>query len=326
MRRTVAESMLELVGGTPLVPLRRLGRAPDDFERGGRAEVLAKIEAWNPSGSSMDRIARALAERAIAEGRLAPGGTVVTASSGDFGVALALFAAEHGFRCVVAMPESMSLERRLLVRSYGAELVLTAPEEQIEGAIRRAQELAVEKSATLLEPYGDAGNAEEHGRSTAEEILTALAGRVPDAFVAGIGSGGTLVGVGRVLRARFGKAITIVGVEPASSATVSRGERGPTKIQGLGPGLVPPAYDPSVVDAVRTVSDRAAWDTKTALATREGLLVGISSGAVAAVALALAEELGEGKIVVTVFPDNGERDFSLATFFEEPPDERGAPA
>lgn len=305
------EDILELVGSTPLVRLRRLGRETP------RAEVWAKTEQANPGGSVKDRIAVEMLDAAVREGKLLPGGTVIEATSGNTGIALALACAVRGHRCILTMPESMSLERRQLLVAYGAEVVLTPEGDQMEGAVRRALELAAETPGAFVpSQFDNPANPDAHARGTAVEIARAMFGLSLDAFVAGVGTGGTISGVARALR-HGAPAPRIIAVEPVQSATISRGERGPTKIQGLAAGFVPRNYDPTVVDEVRTVSDADAWAAKTALATREGLLVGISAGANVAVALEVARELGPGKNVVTVLCDTGERYFSLGAFFAE---------
>jgi cysteine synthase A len=307
----VVDDVLALVGATPLVRLRRLGE-------GGRAEVWAKMEQANPSGSVKDRIAVAMIDEAERSGRLARGGTVIEPTSGNTGIALAMACAVKGYRCVLTMPESMSLERRQLFEAFGAECVLTPEERQMEGAIARAAEIAAATPGAFVPgQFENPANPRIHAETTAREVLDAMQGLAIDAFVAGVGTGGTISGVGEVLRRERGSAsgTRIIGVEPASCATISRGERGPTKIQGLAAGFVPVNYHPSVVDEVRVVGDEDAWATKEALATQEGLLVGISAGAAVFAALAVARELGAGKNVVTVLPDTGERYFSLAQFF-----------
>jgi cysteine synthase A len=307
----VWSSILELVGDTPLVRIRNLASdAP-------RADVWAKMEQANPGGSVKDRICLAMIEAAGRSGALQPGGTVIEPTSGNTGIGLALVCAVKGYRCILTMPESMSLERRQLLASFGAEIVLTSADGQMEGAIARARELAREvPTAFLPHQFDNAENPEAHARTTAREIVSAMEGLSIDAFVAGVGTGGTISGVGRVLRELASKP-RVVGVEPDSCATISRGLRGPTKIQGLAAGFVPKNYDASVVDEVRTATDADAWRTKVLLARKEGLLVGISSGAAMHVALELAKELGPGKNVVTVLCDTGERYFSLEEFFPE---------
>ncbi|HSQ64008.1 MAG TPA: cysteine synthase A [Polyangiaceae bacterium] len=305
----ICEDVLELVGGTPLVRLRRLGR------EGPRAEVWAKMEQANPAGSVKDRIALSMIEAAEREGTLKKGGVVVEPTSGNTGIALAVVCAVKGYRCILTMPESMSLERRALLAAFGAETVLTPAAEQMEGALAKAREIAASTPGAFLpQQFDNPSNPEVHEQTTAREIVGAMQGLSLDAFVAGVGTGGTVTGVGRALR---GQGARVVAVEPEACATLSRGERGPTKIQGLAAGFVPRNYDLSVVDEVHTVTDELAWQTKVALARVEGLLVGISAGAAVAVALDVARELGEGKNVVTVLPDTGERYFSLAQYFPE---------
>jgi cysteine synthase A len=306
----VFSNLLELVADTPLVEVRRLGRdAP-------RARVYGKLESANPGGSVKDRICLAMVERAESEGKLGHGGTVVEPTSGNTGIGLALVCAARGYHCVLTMPESMSLERRQLLESFGAKLVLTPAQEQMEGAIRRAREIVAETPGAFMpQQFENSANPEVHARLTAQEILHAMGGERVDAFVAAVGTGGTVSGVGKVLKEAF-PGCRVIAVEPESCATISRGERGPTKIQGIAAGFVPKNYDPSVPDEVRTVSDERAYQTKRQLAQREGLLLGISSGANVAVALDVAHELGEGKTVVTVFCDTGERYFSLDEFFK----------
>jgi cysteine synthase A len=303
------ESVLDLIGDTPLLEIRRIEADPP------RARVFAKAEQLNPGGSVKDRICLSMVEGAEARGELRRGGVIVEPTSGNTGIGLAIVCAAKGYRCILTMPASMSLERRQLLEAYGAEVVLTEPELQMEGAIERARALAAElPGAVLLGQFDNPDNPRTHEQATAQEILHAMANLRIDAFVAGVGTGGTVTGVGRVLK-RIRPPPRIIAVEPEACATLSRGERGPTKIQGLAAGFVPRNYDPAVVDEVRTVSDRAAWDAKAALAQREGILVGISAGAAARVALDVARELGPDANVVTVLPDTGERYFSLGEYF-----------
>ncbi len=307
-------SMLELVGDTPLVRLSRL----DD--EAGRATVWAKCEQLEPAGSVKDRIALAMIERAEASGALRPGGTVIEPTSGNTGIALAMVCAVKGYRCVLTLPASMSLERRQLLEAFGAEVVLTEPERQMEGAIARADELAKTiDGAFVPHQFDNPANPEVHVETTAREIVAAMGDQSIDAFVATVGTGGTVTGVARALRDRVKK---IVAVEPDRCATLSRGERGPTKIQGLAAGFVPSIFDRSLVDEIATVDDDDAWRTMRALARKEGLLVGISSGAAVFAALRVARALGPGKNVVTILCDTGERYFSLGEHFThiaEPP-------
>jgi len=309
----IASSMLELVGHTPLVRLRGSWlRAPGPR---GVAAVWAKMEHLNPGGSVKDRICRAMIEDAEARGALRRPGPIVEPTSGNTGIGLAFVCSVKGYRLVLTMPESMSLERRQLLEAYGAEIVLTPAEEQMDGAIRRAREIAERTPGAFMpSQFDNAANPSVHARTTAHEILSAMDGLSIDAFVAGVGTGGTVSGVGPELR-KLHPAVRVVAVEPDACATISRGQRGPTKIQGLAAGFVPANYRPDVVDAVTTVRDEDAWRTKLRLARSEGLLVGISAGANVFGAFELARELGEGKNVVTVLCDTGERYFSLEEYF-----------
>lgn len=308
----VASDVLELVGGTSLVAIRTPGRDSP------RAAVWGKMEQSNPAGSVKDRIALAMIDEAERAGLLTRGGVVVEPTSGNTGIGLALICAVRGYRCVLAMPESMSLERRQLLEAFGAEIVFTPEAEQMDGAVAKAREIAARTPGAFMpQQFDNPTNPRVHALTTAREILVAMRGLSIDAFVAGVGTGGTITGVGEVLRREVSPAPRIVAVEPDACATISRGQRGPTKIQGLAAGFVPKNYDPKVVDEVRTVTDLDAWTTKAELARREGLLVGISAGAAVHVALQVASELGKGKNVVTVLPDTGERYFSLEEYFPE---------
>ena len=302
-------SVLDLVGNTPTVGLRHLPGA-------SAAAVLCKCEQFNPSGSSMDRIALALIDAAERAAEIRPGESVIVeASSGNTGVALALICAAKGYRLIVTMPASMSLERRQLIKAYGAELMLTPAEQSMAGAIERANELC--RSNTnyfFLRQFENPANPDAHRRSTAQELLTQI-DRPIDALVLGVGTGGTLSGVGEILRQNF-SSLRIVAVEPKNSAVLSGGSSGPHKIQGLGVGFVPSVLNRSLIDEVRLVSDRDAYDTKILLAKKEGLLVGMSSGANVFVACNLARQLGPDKCVVTMLCDTGERYFSLDEYLQ----------
>jgi cysteine synthase A len=307
----VYERIIDLITDTPLVEIRRLASEEP------RGRVFGKLEAMNPGGSVKDRICLAMIEQAERDGKLGPGGVVIEPTSGNTGIGLALVAAQRGYRCVLTMPESMSLERRQLLQSYGAELVLTPESEQMDGAIAKARALAQSTPGAFMpQQFENAQNPSVHARTTVEEILHALGGERLDAFVAAVGTGGTLSGVGRVLRQRMPEC-RIVAVEPETCATISRGERGPSKIQGIAAGFVPKNYDASVPHEVRTISDERAYRTKKDLARREGILTGISAGANVAIALDLARELGPGKNVVTILCDTGERYFSLDEYFKD---------
>jgi cysteine synthase A len=295
------------VGGTPLVRLRRL---PGD----GAATVYAKLESLNPASSVKDRIAVSMVDAAERSGRLAPGGHLVEATSGNTGVGLALVSAVRGYRLTLVMPDSTALEHRQSLEAYGAEIVLTPAEEGMPASVRRARELAAASGGLLLDQFANPANPAVHVETTGPELLSALGGRCPDAFVAGVGTGGTLTGVAKVLRAGR-RDLLVVAVEPEACAVLSGGPPGPTRIQGLGAGFVPEVLDRRAYDRVVTVTDGEAWAMHARIAREEGLLVGISSGAAALAAVDVARELGPGKVVVTVFPDSGERYFSMAEWF-----------
>jgi cysteine synthase A len=308
MAAPVLDNVLSLIGNTPLVRLRRV--VPE-----AAAAVWAKCEQLNPGGSVKDRIALSMIDAAERSGRLKPGDTVVEPTSGNTGIGLALVCARKGYKLVLAMPESMSLERRALLEAYGAEIVLTAAERVMEGAIEAAEEIVRERGAFMPSQFDNPENPNAHRARTSVEILEAMGDDTIDAFVAAVGTGGTVSGVGEVLRKRH-PGVRVIAVEPASSPVLSGGDPGPTKIQGIGAGFVPGNYDASVPHEIRTVGDRAAYEMKNRLAREEGLLVGISAGANVVVASELARELGPGKHVVTVLCDTGERYFSLDEYFK----------
>ena len=313
----IAASMLDLVGQTPLVRIHGgwLDSAQEGSARPRRAAVWAKMEHLNPGGSIKDRICRAMIEDAEARGTLRPPGPIVEPTSGNTGIGLAWVCAVKGYRLILTMPESMSLERRQLLEAYGAEIVLTPAETQMDGAIGEARKIRDRTPGAFMpSQFDNPANPSVHARTSAHEILGAMDGLSIDAFVAAVGTGGTVSGVGPELR-KVHPAVRVVAVEPETCATISRGERGPTKIQGIGAGFVPMNYRAGVVDEVRTVTDEDAWRTKLRLARREGLLVGPSAGANVYTAFAIAAELGEGKNVVTVLCDTGERYFSLEEYF-----------
>jgi cysteine synthase A len=272
------------------------------------------MEQLNPAGSVKDRICLAMIEEAERTGLLRPGGVVVEPTSGNTGIGLSMVCAVKGYKCILTMPESMSLERRQLLEAFGAQIVLTPEDQQMDGAIARARAIAAESPGAFMpQQFENPANPAEHRHKTAEEIIEAMGAERIDAFVAGVGTGGTVSGVGAALKARA--PTRVVAVEPEGCPTISRGERGPTKIQGLAAGFVPKNYDQKVVDEVRTVRDEDAWTMKVALAQTEGLLVGISSGATEHAALAVARELGPGANVVTMLFDTGERYFSMEAYF-----------
>ena len=307
----IYDSILELVGDTPLVRINRLE------DSSPRAEVFGKLELANPGGSVKDRIALSMIQAAEAAGQLKPGGTVIEPTSGNTGIGLSIVCRLRGYRCILTMPESMSLERRALLSAYGAELILTPEAEQMEGALARAEELGREIEGSFLpHQFENPANPSVHQESTAEELFYALPDHPIDAFVAAVGTGGTISGVGRALKERYPEC-RVIAVEPESCATISRGERGPSKIQGIAAGFIPKNYDPSVVDEVRTITDERAYATKREMGRKEGILVGLSGAANVAIALDVARELGPDKTVVTVLCDTGERYFSLDQHFAE---------
>jgi cysteine synthase A len=301
----VARNALELIGQTPLV---QLNRVPPP----GSATVLGKVEVRNPGGSVKDRIALSMVEAAEREGRLKPGDTIVEPTSGNTGIGLAVVAAVKGYRLVLTMPEDMSVERRKLLARFGAQFVLTPAIEGMSGAVFAAQELVREQGYFMPLQFENPANPDIHQTTTGPEILDATRGEV-DAFVAGVGTGGTITGVGRFLKERLGAdRVRVVAVEPARSPVLSGGRFKPHGIQGIGAAFVPGILDRSVLDAIATVRDEDASEMALRLAREEGLLVGISSGANVFVACQVAEQLGPGKVVVTMLCDTGERYLSLS--------------
>ena len=304
--RTV-ESILELVGDTPVVRLRRL--VPE-----GAATIWAKLERANPAGSVKDRIGKAMIEAAEESGDLRPGSVIVEPTSGNTGIGLAMVAAVKGYRLILTMPDTMTAERRALLRAYGAELVLTPGDEGMKGAIARAQELVRDHGYFMPQQFMNPANPEVHRRTTARELLEQV-GHL-DAFVAGIGTGGTITGVGEVLRERLPEAL-VVAVEPAGSPVISGGQPGKHKIAGIGAGFVPRVLNTGVIDEIITVADDDAWEIARRLAREEGILAGASSGAAAWAAVQVARRLGGGKVVVVILPDTGDRYLSTGLFDEE---------
>ena len=308
MSAAVVDSVLDLVGETPVVRLRNL--SPE-----GGATIWGKCEHLNPGGSVKDRICLAMIEAAEAQGRLKQGDTIVEPTSGNTGIGLALVCARKGYKLVLTMPASMSLERRALLEAYGVEIVLTEPDRVMEGAMEAARRIVEERGAFMPEQFSNPANPGVHGSTTEPELLRAFDGQTIDAFVAAVGTGGTVSGVGEALKAHNPEA-RVFAVEPAASPVLIGGAPGPTKIQGLNAGFIPDNYHPDVVDQVIGVSDQDAWDTKLALAKREGLLLGISAGANVWAAIEVAKQLGPDKTVVTILCDTGERYFSLGEYFK----------
>ncbi|MBP6607712.1 MAG: cysteine synthase A [Nitrospira sp.] len=297
----------ELIGGTPLVRLNRLSKP-------GGATIYAKVESFNPGGSIKDRICLNMINEAERLGKLKPGGTIVEPTSGNTGIGLALVAAVRGYKLILVMPESMSMERASLLSSYGAQLVLTAAWEGMKGSIKEAESIVAQNPSYYMpDQFSNPANPDMHRKTTGPEIVDALDGRV-DAFVAAVGTGGTITGCGEVIRQR-NPAAKIVAVEPAGSPVLSGGDPGPHKIQGIGAGFVPKVLNRTLLDRVVTVTDDEAYQTAKLLAKKEGLLVGISAGANVFAAQKIAEELGPGKNVVTILCDTGERYISIEKYF-----------
>jgi cysteine synthase A len=308
MGRKIADSVLDLIGRTPLVRLNRLPKP-------GSAEILAKLESFSPGGSVKDRIATAMILEAESKGLIDSETVIMEPSSGNTGIGLAMAAAARGYRCVIVMPENMSMERVFILKRFGAEVVLTPGHLGMTGAAEKVKELAAREAKVFLpHQFENVANPETHRRTTALEILEATGNRI-NAFVAGVGTGGTITGVGEVLKERV-PGVKIVAVEPAGSPVLSEGKSGHHKIQGIGAGFVPPILNREVIDEIRTVSDAVAYKTMSLLAAKEGILAGISSGAAVRVALDIARRLGEGARVVVILPDTGERYFSAQHYFE----------
>ena len=304
----VADNILELIGRTPMVRLNRLPEADSAF-------IYAKLEQFNPGGSVKDRICLSMINEAENAGLLKPGSTIVEPTSGNTGIGLAMVGVVKGYHIILTMPETMSLERIYILKSLGAEVVLTPGVEGMSGAIKKAEEIVKNtKNSFMPQQFKTPANPTVHRETTAREILAALGDKI-DVFVAGVGTGGTISGVGEVLKENNPK-IRVVAVEPETSAVLSGGKPGPHKIQGIGAGFVPETLNRKVIDEVVKVSDNDAYRTAQRLAKEEGLFVGISSGAAAFAAVKVAKSLGKAKTVVTVFPDTGERYFSMQQYFE----------
>jgi cysteine synthase A len=303
----IAEDITKLVGGTPLVRLRRASRE-------GGADVVAKLEYFNPAGSVKDRIGVSMIEAAEQAGLIKPDTIILEPTSGNTGIALAFVCAARGYRCTLVMPDTMSKERRMLLRAYGAELVLTPGADGMPGAIRKAEEMAAADPKYLIpQQFTNPANPEVHRRTTAEEIWRDTDGKV-DVLVAGVGTGGTITGVGEVLK-KHKPTVRCVAVEPDGSPVLSGGQKGPHPIQGLGAGFVPEVLNTKIYDEVVRVKGEDAFETARRLAREEGLLVGISSGAVVWAAEQVARRPeSEGKLIVVVIPSNGERYLSTALY------------
>jgi cysteine synthase A len=310
----IAEKLTDLIGNTPLLELSNF-----NSQHKLESKLIAKLEYFNPGGSVKDRIGKAMIEDAEANGILKPDSVIIEPTSGNTGIALALVAAAKGYRLILTMPETFSVERRNLLKALGAELVLTAGAQGMKGAIAKAVELAeTTPNSFIPQQFKNPANPEVHRKTTAIEIWDDTDGEV-DIFVSGIGTGGTITGVGEILKERK-LSVQIIAVEPADSPVISGGNPGPHKIQGIGAGFIPDVLNRSVIDEVITVSNENAFATSRQLARSEGLLVGISSGAAAYAALQVAKRPeNKGKTIVVILPDTGERYLSTALYqFEEP--------
>ncbi|MCF6096584.1 cysteine synthase A [Thermovorax subterraneus] len=309
MERTnrIFNSILDLIGSTPMVRLSKL--SPKEG-----AIIAAKLESFNPGGSVKDRIAYSMILDAEKKGILKPGSTIIEPTSGNTGIGLAMVCAVKGYRLILVMPASMSVERRKLLKAYGAEFVLTPPELGMRGAVEKALELTKEiKDSFMPQQFENPANPDIHEKTTALEILEQTGGKL-DAFVAGVGTGGTITGVARVLKKEFPN-LKIVAVEPASSPVLSGGKPGIHKIQGIGAGFIPKVLDLDLIDEIITVTNEEAFETARELSTKEGILAGISAGAAVFAAQKVARNFRPGNLVVTVLPDTGERYLSVEGLF-----------
>lgn len=305
----IANDITGLIGQTPIVKLNRL-TGPED------AEVYLKLEYFNPGSSVKDRIALAMIEAAEKSGDLKDGDVIIEPTSGNTGIGLAMIAAAKGYKAVLVMPDTMSMERRNLLRAYGAELILTPGAEGMNGAIKMAEKQAADNNWFMPQQFNNEANPEVHRLTTGPEIVEAMGDQL-DAFVSGIGTGGTITGAGQVLKEKYPN-ILIAAVEPTDSPVLSGGKPGPHKIQGIGAGFVPNVLDTEIYDEVIQVSNEQSYDTARKVAREEGILGGVSSGAAVYAALELAKRLGKGKKVLTVLPSNGERYLSTPLYqFEE---------
>ncbi|MBA1336569.1 MAG: Cysteine synthase [Firmicutes bacterium] len=302
----IAGNVTELIGSTPVVRLNKLVKKGD-------AEVLVKLEYFNPGGSVKDRIALNMILEAEKQGKINKNTVIVEPTSGNTGIGLAMVAAARGYKLLLVMPDTMSEERRKLMKALGADFLLTPGEEGMKGAVKKAEELTAQNPNYFMpQQFNNPANPAVHARTTAREILAQVDGKL-DAFVAGVGTGGTITGVGKVLKQEIPH-IRIIAVEPEKSPVLSGGTPGPHKIQGIGAGFIPRVLDKSIIDEIITVKDEDALETARNLASMEGLLTGISSGAAVWSALKAADELGQGKRVLAIAPDTGERYLSMGLY------------
>ncbi|EHS7208218.1 cysteine synthase A [Staphylococcus pseudintermedius] len=306
MVRKPVDNITDIIGQTPVVKLRH--QAGEDA-----ADIYVKLEYQNPGGSVKDRIALAMIEQAEEEGKIKPGDTIVEPTSGNTGIGLAFVCAAKGYKAVFTMPETMSMERRNLLKAYGAELVLTPGAEAMKGAIKKAKELKETHGYFEPQQFENPANPKVHELTTGPELVEQFEGRTIDAFLAGVGTGGTLSGAGKVLKEKYPD-IQIVAIEPEDSPVLSGGEPGPHKLQGLGAGFIPGTLNTEIYDEIIKVGNEVAMETSRRVAKEEGILGGISSGAAIYAAIQKAKELGKGKTVVTVLPSNGERYLSTPLY------------
>ncbi len=306
MHERIYDNICQIIGNTPIV---RLNRIPRD----GWAEMLVKLEFINPGGSIKDRIGLSMIEAAERQGKLKPGGVIIEPTSGNTGIGLAMVAAAKGYKVILTMPEDMSVERLNLLRAYGAQIVLTARAEAMQGAIDKAEEILREHPDYFMpQQFRNPANPDVHRRTTAKEILETTEGKL-DALIVGVGTGGTATGTGEVMKQQI-KSLRIFVVEPADSPVLSGGRPGPHKIQGIGAGFVPEIFNRGVVDRVIPISYDDARRTARRLAEEEGILCGISSGAILHAGCSIAQELGRGKRLLAILPDTGERYLSTELF------------
>ena len=298
-------SVLELIGNTPIVKINKIVKK-------NSASIFAKIESFNPCGSIKDRICRSMIETAEKESKIKPGDTLIEPTSGNTGIGLAFVCAAKGYKLVLTMPDTMSVERRNMLKAFGAELILTDGQKDMIGAVERADELADSRGYFQPQQFKNPANPEAHRKTTAREILNQIGNL--DAFVAGVGTGGTITGVGEILKKELGAHVKIIAVEPLNSPVLSGGKPGLHAIQGIGAGFVPEVLNKDIIDEIIRVSDENAYETTRRLIREEGILCGISSGANFFAAMKIAAELGSSKKVVVVFPDTGERYLSTRLF------------
>ena len=303
--REPVNSVLELIGNTPIVKINKIVKK-------NSASIFAKIESFNPCGSIKDRICRSMIETAEKEGKIKPGDTLIEPTSGNTGIGLAFVCAAKGYKLVLTMPDTMSVERRNMLRAFGAELILTDGQKDMIGAVERADELADSRGYFQPQQFKNPANPEAHRKTTAKEIINQIGNL--DAFVAGVGTGGTITGVGEILKKELGAHVKIIAVEPLNSPVLSGGKPGLHAIQGIGAGFVPEVLNKDIIDEIIRVSDENAYETTKRLIREEGILCGISSGANFFAAMKIAAELGSNKKVSVVFPDTGERYLSTQLF------------